>query len=140
MQQDLSRISASIILLVPSLHRQDVTDLFKYEIRDALSQSQRTNWESTTACDVFATFIDESAPWWILAIGFFYVIGNIALSSTGNPSFLRCMLWCYMALDIGVGFGLIIYGFLVLSYGNMPTAIKVIFPLFVRIIIVLIRG
>jgi len=103
LQQDLSRISASIILLVPSLHHQDVTDLFKYEIRDALSQRGRTNWESTASCDVLATFIDESAPWWILAIGFFYVIGNIALSSTGNPSFLRCMLWCYMAFDIGVG-------------------------------------
>ena len=116
---------------------QDIQDLFEFDIQQFMQDAGKGNSRGTATCDIAATFIDESAPWWILVFGFFYVVGNVALSSSGSPAFLRCMLWCYMAFDIAVGFGLMIYGFLVLSYGNMPSQIKVVFPLFGAIQVVI---
>lgn len=112
----------------------DIQDLFKYDMfatgRIVKNNAQRANAQGSATCDIAATFVDDSAPWWILAFSFFFVVGNVALSTSSNPAFLRCMLWCYMAFDIAVGLGLIVYGFLVLSHGNMPNWIKYSFPLF----------
>ena len=111
----------------------DIDKLFSYDIKTigvSTGTERRDNFGGTATCDIAATFVDDSAPWWILVFGFFFVVGNIGLSSSGSPGFFRCMLWCYMAFDIAVGLGLIVYGFLVLSSGNMPTFMRVAFPLF----------
>ena len=107
----------------------DIENLFQYDIRPQLA-SARTNFAADASCDILATFLDSSAPWWILVLGIFYVIGNIAMSRSSNLKFLRCMLWCYMSFDIAVGMCLMVYGFLVISQGNMPPEIKIIMPLF----------
>ncbi len=111
----------------------DIDKLFTYDIKARgvnKGGEPRDNFEGESTCDIAATFVDDSAPWWILVFSFFFVVANIALSSSGSPGFLRCMLWCYMAFDLGVGLGLIVYGFFVLNFGNMPTFMKVAFPLF----------
>ena len=110
----------------------DIDKLFTYDIKSGVTKDgePRSNFQGDSTCDIAATFVDDSAPWWILVFSFFFVVANIALSSSGSPGFLRCMLWCYMAFDIAVGMGLIVYGVLVLSFGNMPTFMRVAFPLF----------
>ena len=112
----------------------DIQDLFQYDIKSTdrvtVDGRLRTNYEGDATCDIAATFVDDSAPWWILVFGFFFVVANVALSSSGSPGFLRCMLWCYMAFDLAVGLGLIVYGFMVLNFGNMPGFVKISFPLF----------
>jgi hypothetical protein len=57
---------------------------------------------------------------WIFGTGFFYVIGNVAISRTPSVRALKCMLWCYMAIDFAIGFSLMIYGFVVVAQGDMP--------------------
>ena len=106
----------------------DIENLFQYDVRGKVGA--RTNFAADASCDILATFLDSSAPWWILVLGIFYVIGNIAMSRSSNLKFLRCMLWCYMSFDIAVGMCLMVYGFLVISQGNMPPEIKIIMPLF----------
>lgn len=110
----------------------DIQKLFQYDIAGDVktASGEEYEYQGESTCDIAATIIDDSAPWWFLVFGFFFVVANIALSSSGSPGFLRCMLWCYMAFDIGVGFALIVYGFLVLQQGSMPVFIKVSFPLF----------
>lgn len=107
---------------------QDISSLF--EDSHFSTGIQSNNFKGEATCDLFATLFDDSAPWWIFGVGIFWVICNVALSRTPSLRALKCMLWCYMTFDIAIGLCLVIYGFLVMSQSGMPVLMKILFPLF----------
>jgi hypothetical protein len=63
-------------------------------------QGNALAYRAAASCDLLATFLDSSAPWWILVFAVLWVIGNIFLSRCAPAMLLKCALWLYIGYDV----------------------------------------
>ena len=106
----------------------DIRDLFEYELIPKLAP-RYTNVQARASCDILATFLNDSAPWWILSFGIVWVIMNTFCTRAAPGMILRCLLWGYIAWDVLIGGLMLIFGLFFLFPQKIPQFIKLATPL-----------